>query len=61
MSLSVTKTLTGLFNRMFFVACFEKGSKVAFSNYQMNETFFSEVCQLQMSIDWLLKDKFEYI
>lgn len=45
---------------MFF-ACFEKGSNVASSNYWTNETFFNEVCQLQMSIDWLLKDKFEYI
>lgn len=38
--LSVTKTLTSLFNMVFFVARFEKGSNVASSNCQMNETFF---------------------
>lgn len=58
MFLSVAKTLTDIFNRMFFVACFEKDSKVASSNYQMNEACFNEVCQLQMSIDWLLKDEY---
>lgn len=61
MFLSVTKTLIDVFNRMFFVACFEKDSKVASSYYQMNEACFNEVCQLQMSIDWLLKYKYEYI